>query len=89
MGVESLNHQHRNIEQPLDRMKPGERAVLCRMQKGHSLLERLVDLGWTSGTPIRCVRISPLGDPIAYGIRGGVIALRKKDAHGILVRLEE
>ncbi len=83
-----MNQQHRNIEQPLDTVKQGERAVLCRMEPGHPLEKRLIDLGWTKGTLISCVCISPLGDPIAYGIRGGVIALRKKDARGIFVQLE-
>ena len=70
----------------LDRMRPGDRAVLCRIDEGHTLWERLVDLGWTEGTPVECVRVSPLGDPVAYMVRRSVIALRRQDAEGIPIR---
>lgn len=70
----------------LDRLRVGETALLCRVDEGHPLCERLLDLGWTENTPIRCVRISPLGDPVAYSVRGSVIALRRSDGRGILVR---
>ena len=70
----------------LNDMREGERAVLCRIDEQHSLYERLIDLGWTDGTPVECVRISPLGDPVAYLVRGSVIALRRQDALNIPIR---
>lgn len=70
----------------LDTMAEGETALLCHIEKGHPLCERLLDLGWTENTPVRCVRVSPLGDPVAYSVRGSVIALRRSDGRGIFVR---
>ena len=80
--------EHINI-MTLDTLREGEEAVLSFMDEAHTLRDRLTDLGWTPGTPIRCVRVSPLGDPIAYGVRGAVIALRRADSHGIHVCREE
>ena len=70
----------------LDRLKVGEVLIVCRVDGEDAMKRRLEDLGIVNGTRIDCVMRSPLGDPMAYGIRGAVIALRAKDAgrvHGI------
>ena len=46
---------------------------------------RMLDLGLVKNTPVRPLFQSPSGDPIAYLIRGTVIALRSEDANKILV----
>ena len=48
-----------------------------------ALVRRLRELGVTEGCDVTCVGISPLGDPIAYRVRGSVLAIRKTDAEGI------
>lgn len=49
---------------------------------------RLLDLGMIPGTSVRCVRRAPSGSPIAYEIRGAVVALRRADAAKISVRMD-
>ncbi|MEG2203689.1 MAG: FeoA family protein, partial [Oscillospiraceae bacterium] len=39
------------------------------------------------GTRVECLHRSPAGDPIAFLIRGAMIALRREDAVGVLVSL--
>lgn len=73
----------------LDTLCEGEQAYLERIDDSGMLGKRLGDLGWTAGTPVRCLRASPLGDPVAYGVRGAVIALRRSDGKSILVRRRE
>ena len=46
---------------------------------------RLRDMGLVRGTPVRCLQVSPLGDPVAYLIRGAVVALRRADSRMIRV----
>jgi len=46
---------------------------------------RLLDLGFVPGTRVDVLRRSPLGDPIAYRVRGATIALRGVDADQVLV----
>lgn len=41
---------------------------------------RLLDLGMIKNSPIKAVLKSPSGDPIAYEIKGTLIALRKEDS---------
>lgn len=51
------------------------------------LRRRILDLGIIPGTVVECVRKSPAGDPIAYWVRGTMIALRSNDASQIKVCL--
>lgn len=63
----------------------GQQAVVHTLNSHGSLRRRLRDLGLIEGTPVRCLHISPLGDPVAYGIRGSVVALRRSDAGQVFV----
>lgn len=43
------------------------------------------DIGLIEGTPVECLQKSPSGDPVAYLIRGAVIALRREDSGRVMV----
>ena len=44
------------------------------------MVRRLMDIGFTEGTEVKCVLPAPSGEPKAYLVRGSVIALRREDA---------
>lgn len=46
---------------------------------------RLLGLGLIPNTIVTTERKSPSGNPIAYNIRGAVIALRKEEAKNVIV----
>lgn len=69
----------------LTSLREGERARVCGLLNTGSMRRRLLDLGLIEGTQVECTQISPYGDPVAYAIRGAVIALRCEDADNILV----
>lgn len=69
---------------PLSDIKKGEKFVVEKMETAGEIRQRLMDLGFVEGTKIKCLRISPFGDPKAYLVRGAVIALRMEDAKTIL-----
>lgn len=46
---------------------------------------RMQDIGLIEGTEVECVQKSPAGDPVAYRIRGALIALRAEDSARVLV----
>lgn len=48
---------------------------------------RLLDLGFVKNTLITPVFVSPISDPVAYEIRGSIIALRKEETTNIQVKL--
>lgn len=70
---------------PLASLQPGERAVVVRVEVGGGVGRRLLDLGFIPGTPVRVIRRAPLGDPVAYEVRGTRICLRDREAAGVRV----
>lgn len=68
----------------LDQLAVGESLTVEYMGGEREMRRRLEDLGLTEGSSVRCLMTSPLGDPRAYEIRGAVIALRQRDAEGVL-----
>ena len=65
-------------------IKKDEVFVIGRIETSKNLRQRLLDIGFVPGTKVKCVRISPFGDPKAFFIRGTVIALRNCDSKNIL-----
>lgn len=72
----------------LTSLRPGQRGVVCGLDASGDMRRRLQDMGLIQGTRVECIEKSPLGDPVAYEIRGAVIALRFEDARTIRVREE-
>ena len=73
------------MQNTLDKIPEGQSAIISHIKEVGDIRRRLLDIGLISGTRVECVKKSPLGDPIAFLIRGAVIALRKKDASKIVV----
>lgn len=67
----------------------GESAYISHIHARPDMVDRLIDLGVIPGTKITCTARSPAGDPRAYLIRGTLIALRRADTDGILLRRED
>lgn len=70
---------------PLNTLPIGEKAKVKVLTSDSTSRRRFLDLGLISDTEVEALQKSPSGDPIAYQIRGAVIALRSEDASGILV----
>ena len=77
---------NRNGELGLDRLLPGESAVLLRLEADCNIRRRLLDRGLTPGARVECLGISPGGDPRAFLVRGAVLALRREDCRSIILR---
>ncbi len=66
----------------------GERGKVLAVSEEAEIKTRLRELGIIEGTTVTCLRKSPLGDPVAYKIRGAVIAIRNADAKNIIIEKE-
>ena len=71
--------------QKLCELKIDEKARVKELKIKGAMRRRLQDIGLIEGTEVKCVLISPLGDPKAYEIRGAVIAIREDDSKNIYV----
>lgn len=63
----------------------GKRAKVKKLTSDGTARRRMLDLGLISDTEVEALQKSPSGDPVAYNIRGAVIALRSEEASKILV----
>ncbi len=70
---------------PLNYLPLGKKARVRNLISDGSTRRRMLDLGIIFDTEVEALQKSPSGDPIAYSIRGAVIALRSEEASQILV----
>ena len=71
----------------LDQLAPGESGKITKVHGRGAIRRRLVEMGLTSGVVVDMVKISPLGDPVEYRLRGYHLTLRKSEASTIEVEL--
>lgn len=70
---------------PLVFLPLGEKARVKVLELEGTIRRRMLDLGLIFDTEVEALQKSPSGDPVAYQIRGAVIALRSEEASRILV----
>ncbi|MCM1228319.1 MAG: ferrous iron transport protein A [Clostridium sp.] len=75
----------KNINYTMDRLEEGRWGRVVRLDTKGSMRRRLQDIGLVEGTMVRCLRKSPYGDPVAFLIRGAVIALRNEVSSEIVI----
>lgn len=66
-------------------MREGTSATVRTLRNEGGMRRRLQDIGLIEGTPVLCLQRSPSGDPVAYLIRGAVIALREEDSSKVII----
>ena len=70
----------------LDKINLNEKYIINKILLDEKIKSRIYDLGIIENTIIEAMYKSPFNDPVAYLVRGTVIALRNKDAQKIIVR---
>ncbi len=75
-----------NSEQmSLNKLPMGRKAKVTMLTSDGATRRRMLDLGVIDGTEIEPLYKSPSGNPVAYLIRGTVIALRSDISEKIIV----
>lgn len=69
----------------LSSLKEGEKARIIELKNNSDIKRRLMDIGLVKGTEVSCVQKSPCGDPVAYLIKGALIAIRREDSDKITI----
>ena len=69
-----------NGYRPLSDLKTGETGRIKTLHSNGANRRRMLDLGLARDTDIKATMVSPCGDPVAYQLRGTVLALRRSDA---------
>lgn len=76
-----------NTQISLDKLPIGKKANVSALTSDGAARRRMLDLGIIDGTEIEPLYKSPSGDPVAYRIRGAVIALRSDVSEKIMVSI--
>lgn len=71
----------------LDTLNINQSAIVTSLNCTSELRRRLLDLGIVPNTNITAVFTSPFGNPVAYQVRGSIIALRKEDSKFIKIEI--
>jgi ferrous iron transport protein A len=66
-------------------LKKGERARITFIGTTGPIKRRLMDMGVIAGEEVRMDKVAPLGDPLAFTVKGYRLSLRKKEAQEIQV----
>lgn len=69
-----------SMNRTLNTLNRGQKGLITKVENIGLFRRRILDMGFTPGTQVECVRKSPSGNPVAYRVKGAVIALRKEDA---------
>ena len=72
----------------LNELPIGSKGKVVSLNARGNIRRRLLDLGIITNTIISALFKSPYNDPIAYEIRGAVIALRTEESKLILLEID-
>ena len=72
----------------LTAMRPGQWGRIADMHVAEDIGQRLRDMGFVRGTGIEYAYASPFGDPVAYFVKGTLVAVRNEEAEKIDVTVE-
>ena len=70
----------------LSEIKENQTCIIDFVNCKDNLKSRLNDLGLIPETKVKCVNIAMGGTPLAFDIRGSIIALRKSDCENIRIK---
>lgn len=69
----------------LDRLLPGQKARIVRVDGCDGISCRLREMGFVPGQPVTFLRAAPLGDPLKCSVQGSRIAVRIGEARRVEV----
>lgn len=67
------------------KIKFGEKVIINDIDTSNPSHQRIIEIGFTPGQEIQLVNTSAFDDPMAFSVRGTLIAMRRKEADCIIV----
>jgi ferrous iron transport protein A len=66
-------------------LSAGQSGLVTELHSQGPVRRRMMDMGIVPGTLVTVEMKSPLGDPVAYRVRGALVALRREQARLVLI----
>lgn len=67
----------------------GQVVTVAHIAGEGSFRRRLMELGLVPGTRVEVIGVAPLGDPLELLVRGSSLSIRRAEARGVSVSLDE
>jgi DtxR family Mn-dependent transcriptional regulator len=83
-GLEEVGKRKENLI-ALSELKEGQSGKISFIRGGHSVLQRLLDMGLTPSTKITLIKAAPFAGPIEISVRGSKLALGRGIASKVFV----
>ncbi len=83
-GLEEVGKRKENLL-ALSELKNGDSGKIQFIRGGHSVLQRLLDMGLTPGTKIVLLKAAPFEGPIEISVRGSKLAIGRGIASKVFV----
>ncbi|MBI2938386.1 MAG: metal-dependent transcriptional regulator [Thaumarchaeota archaeon] len=83
-GLEQVGKRQQNLVS-ICNLKAGTSAKVSFIRGEHRVLQRLLDMGLTPGTPIKVERAAPMKGPVEVCVRGSKVALGQDIAANVFV----
>jgi ferrous iron transport protein A len=64
----------------LDHLAVGRRGIVRKLQGEPGIRRRLLSMGFVPGVEVETLRVAPMGDPIAFELKGYNLSLRREEA---------
>lgn len=80
-----MDRKARSQDKTLADAEPGFRGQIRDVQGDSSTCSQLLEMGFTPGQAVALVAAAPFRDPLAFSLRGTIIALRRREARCILI----
>ncbi len=85
--LNSANREEKLVS--ITAIKPGRQGTIVFIRGGRNVVQRLCDLGLTTGTTVSLIREAPLRGPIEICVRGYKLVIGRGIAEKIFVKTEE
>jgi len=69
----------------MSELRVGERGVVQQLEGDSTVKRRLMAMGFVAGTEVEPIHVAPMGDPVAFEVKGYNLSLRKAEAALVLV----
>ncbi len=74
---------------PLSHLDAGESGVITAIGGSAALRRRFSEMGLVKGERITAERVAPLGDPVAYYLKGYRLSLRREEAEQVTIMKDD
>ena len=67
-------------------LKFGESGIITGIDNSHPSARRIIEVGFTPGQHIELINETAFSDPLAFSLRGTIIAIRRNEADSIYIQ---